>query len=76
MDVFESTKSLNLICMPFFDVYGSFPVPPFDFFGNLINENLFKMTFHVMNCLKTCHREQVKKLSQHFLHAKCRVNKF
>ena len=53
-----------------------FQFTPFDFFGNLKYENLFKMTFHVINCIKTCQREQVNKLSQHFLHAKCRVNNF
>ena len=34
------------------------------------------MTFHVKKCIKTCQREQVNKFSQHFLHAKCRVNNF
>ena len=48
------------------DPLGSFPVPPFDFFGNLIYENLFKLTFHVINCIKTCQREQVNKFPQPF----------
>ena len=55
---------------------GSFPVTPFDFFGNLIYENVLKMNFHVINCIKTCQREQVNKLLQHFLHVKRRVNNF
>ena len=34
------------------------------------------MNFHAINCIKTCQREHVNILSQHFLHAKCRVNNF
>ena len=34
------------------------------------------MTFHVMNCINTCQREQVKKISQYFSQAKCGVNNF
>ena len=46
------------------------------FFGNLISEILFKMTFHVLNSIKTCQREQVNKLSQNFVHAKFPLNNF
>ena len=41
-----------------------------------VPRNLFKTTLQVINCSKTCQREQVNKCSQHFLHAKCRVNSF
>ena len=57
-------------------MFGSFPVPPFDFFGNLIHENLFKMNFHCIKCIKTYQREQVNKFSQQFLVAKYRKNNF
>ena len=33
--------------------------PPHVFIGILIKENLFKNTFHVVKCIKTCQREQV-----------------
>ena len=55
---------------------GSFPVPFLSFFGNLIYENLFKMTFYAIKCIKTCQREQVNKFSQPFLNAKSHVNNF
>ena len=34
------------------------------------------MNFNVINCIKTCQREQVNKFSQQFLVAKCRKNNF
>ena len=58
------------------DIMGSFPIPPFGFFGNLLYENLFKMTFHVFNCIKACQRKLVNKFLQHFVHLKSRVNFF
>ena len=45
-----------------------FPVPILWFFcGNLTHENLFKTTFHFVNCIKTCQREQVNKFWLFFL---------
>ena len=41
-----------------------------------VYESLFKMTFHVKNCFKTCQRVQVNKFLQHFWHAKRRVSNF
>ena len=46
------------------------------FFGNLLYENFFERTFHVINCIKTCQREQVNKFSHYLLHVKCHVNNF
>ena len=43
-----------------------FQFPPFDFCCNPINKSLIKMTFDVINCIKTCQREQVNKFLQHF----------
>ena len=44
----------GILAIPFFVNYleqlWPFSSPPFDFFGNLIYENLFKMTFHVKTC--------------------------
>ena len=31
------------------------------------------MTFHVINCIKTCQREQVNKFLQHVFHSKFRM---
>ena len=43
-----------------------FPPPPFHFFSNSLHESLFKIIFNVINCNKTCQREQLNKFSLHF----------
>ena len=35
-----------------------------------------KLTFHLINCAKTCQHEQVNKFVQHLYYANCRVNNF
>ena len=53
-----------------------FQFPFFGFFWISLCESLIKINFYVINCIKTCQREQVNNFLQHFSHAKCRVNNF
>ena len=59
-------KTKNLKLRLFCRLFSSSPPPPFDFFWNPLDESLFKMIFDVINCNKTCQREQVNKFLQHF----------